>query len=91
MNLTERADINAKAARGEDVSDLVPRGPLPLTLRSRLVEKGTYSWHVPVAMRCLEEFTNLPRVERIGKEITAFLTVKSNSVEPATVTEVRDR
>ncbi len=91
MNLTERADIDAKAARGEDVSDLVPRGPLPLMLRSRLVEKGSYSWHVPVVGKCSEAFSNLPRVERIGKEITAFLTVKSNGMERATVTEVRDR
>jgi hypothetical protein len=60
-----QADIDAKAARGVDTCDLVPHGPLPLTLRSRLVEKGTYSWHVPVATNCLEEFSNLPRVERI--------------------------
>ena len=47
-----QADIDAKAASGDDVSDLEPHGPLPLTLKSRLVEKGTYSWHVPVVVKC---------------------------------------
>jgi hypothetical protein len=86
-----QADIDAKAARGDDVSNLEAHGPLPLTLKSRLVEKGTYSWHVPVAVKCPEEFTNLPRVERIVKEITAFLTVKDNGVERATVPANDDR
>jgi hypothetical protein len=86
-----QADIDAKAARGEDTCDLVPHGPLPLTLRSRLVEKGTYSWHVPVVMKCSEEFTNLPGMARLVKEITAFLTVKDNGVERATTTDSRAR
>ena len=49
-----QADIDAKAAAGDDVSDLQPHGPLPLTLKSRLVEKGTYSWHVPVVVKCCD-------------------------------------
>ena len=51
-----QADIDAKAAKGEDVGDLQPHGPLPLTLKSRLVEKGTYSWHVPVVVKCATPF-----------------------------------
>ena len=42
------ADIARQKAAGNDVDGLEPHGPLPLTLKSRLVEKGTYSWHVPV-------------------------------------------
>lgn len=78
-----QADIDAKAAKGDDVSTLVPHGPLPLTLKSRLVEKGTYSWHVPVVVKCTTPFTKMPPMERIVKEINTFLTVKDNGIERA--------
>ena len=78
-----QADIDAKTAKGEDTSDLQPHGPLPLTLKSRLVEKGTYSWHVPVVVKCATPFEKLPPMERIVKEINAFLTIKDNGVERA--------
>ena len=78
-----QADIDAKAAAGENVSDLKPHGPIPLTLKSRLVEKGTYSWHVPVVVKCDAKFVTLPTSDRIVREITAFLTVKDNGVERA--------
>jgi hypothetical protein len=82
-----QADIDAKAAAGQDVSGLEPHGPLPLTLKSRLVEKGTYSWHVPVVVKCSDPFTNLPKMERIVKEMTAFLAVKDNGIQRAPVAE----
>ena len=78
-----QADIDAKAAAGNDVSDLQPHGPLPITLKSRLVEKGTYSWHVPVVVKCSTPFAKMPPMERIVKEITSFLTIKDNGVERA--------
>jgi hypothetical protein len=78
-----QADIDTKAAHGDDVSEMVPHGPLPLTLNSRLVEKGTYSWHVPVVVKCATPFDKLPPMERIVKEINAFLIVKDNGVERA--------
>ena len=65
------------------MGDLKPHGPIPLTLKSRLVEKGTYSWHVPVVVRCETGFTKLPSHDRFLKEITAFVTVKDNGVERA--------
>jgi hypothetical protein len=80
-----QADIDAKAAAGNDVSNLQPHGPLPLTLKSRLVEKGTYSWHVPVVTKCSTAFTNFPKQDRVNKEIGTFLNVKDNGVERATV------
>ena len=80
-----QADIDTKAAHGDDVSEMVPHGPLPLTLNSRLVEKGTYSWHVPVVVKCSTAFTNFPKQDRVNKEIVTFLTVKDNGVERATV------
>lgn len=69
-----QAQIDAMAERGEDVSNLEPHGPLPATLKSKLVEKGTYSWHVPVVVKCSTPFTKLPRQEKIIAEITRFLT-----------------
>jgi hypothetical protein len=78
-----QADIDAKAAKGEEVGDLQPHGPLPLTLKSRLVEKGTYSWHVPVVVKCATPFDKLPPMARIVREINAFLIVKDNGVERA--------
>ena len=86
-----QADIDAKAAKGDDVSTLVPHGPLPLTLKSRLVEKGTYSWHVPVVNKCTTAFTKIPPMDRIVKEINAFLTVKDNGVERATPAQTAGR
>lgn len=53
-----------------------PHGPKPMTLRSKLVEKGTYSWHVPVAAPCSTPFTEVPSAEEITKQITRFLAVK---------------
>ena len=68
------ADIARRKAAGTDVTGLEPHDALPLTLKSRLVEKGTYSWHNPVVVQCTEPFTKLPTTERILKEITAFVT-----------------
>jgi hypothetical protein len=80
LQLTE-ADIARQKAAGNDVSDLVAHGPLPLTLKSRLVEKGSYSWHVPVVSKCATPFTKLFRMERIIAEITKFVNCKGDGVE----------
>ena len=40
-----------------------------VTLKSRLVEKGSYSWHVPVVVKCSNPFTKLPTSERLNAEI----------------------
>ena len=80
LTLTPGA-IDAMAARGDDVTGLVPHGPLPVLLKSKLVEKGSYSWHVPVALKCDEPFTYVPKLDRIQAEIQKFLTVKDDGVE----------
>jgi hypothetical protein len=77
LPLTEAA-IKAMAEKGDDVTGLVPHGPLPVTLKSKLVEKGSYSWHVPVAVKCSTPFTKLPKPEVIVKEITRFLTIQGD-------------
>jgi hypothetical protein len=80
LPLTQAA-IDAIAARGEDVSNLQAHGPLPLTLKSKLVEKGTYSWHVPVAQRCSTPLTRTPNPDAAIREIQTFLTIQTDGVE----------
>jgi len=75
LPLTE-ADIAAR-----ELSDVEPHGPLPLTLNSRLVEKGTYSWHVPVVVKCSTPFANLPLMAVIVREVEKFVTIKDDGVE----------
>ena len=53
-----------------------PHNALPVTMKSRLVEKGQWSWHVPVAVKCSVPFTSLPTAEVIVEEIKKFLDVK---------------
>ncbi len=86
-----QADIDANVAKGKDVTGLVPHGPLPLTLKSRLLKKGTYSWHLPVVAKCNEPFTNLPGTDEIAKEIAAFLAVIDKSMKRATAADDRAR
>jgi hypothetical protein len=74
-------DIERQKAVGNDVSELKPHGPLPLTLKSRLVEKGTYSWHVPVVTKCGAPIAKLPKIEQIIAEITKFVNCKGDGVE----------
>lgn len=59
-----------------DLVDQTPHGSLPVTLKSRLIERNTYSWHVPVAIKCSVPFTKLPKAEEIAEQISKFLDVK---------------
>ena len=77
LPLTE-GDIARQKAAGNDVSGLAAHGPLPLTLKSRLVEKGTYSWHVPVVVKCGQPFTKLPTMDRIKAEMVKFIECKGD-------------
>lgn len=77
------AQIEAKAAAGEDVTGLEPHGPIPMTMKSKLVEKGKFSWHVPVVLKCSTPFTRLPPVEAVNEEIVKFTTVKDGGTEKA--------
>ena len=85
LPLTE-ADIAAR-----ELSGVEPHGPLPLTLKSRLVEKGTYSWHVPVVVKCSTPFTNLPSMAAIVREIEKFVTIKDDGVEKVSEEETNRR
>ncbi len=76
-----QADIDAKAAAGNDVSGLTPHGPIPVTLKTRFVENRKGSWHVPVVQSCTRPLANLPAQDRVVREIQQFLTPKDNGVE----------
>ena len=75
------ADIARQKAAGNDVTGLQPHDPLTIVLKSRLVEKGTYSWHVPVVIKATEQFTKWPKKERLFAEITKFVNCKGDGVE----------
>jgi len=64
-------DANPNAA-----PDQQPHNAMPVTMKSRLVEKGQWSWHVPVAVKCSTPFSTLPSATVIVEEITKFLDVK---------------
>ena len=73
--------IARQKTAGNDVTGLDAHGPLPLTLKSRLMEKGTYSWRVPVVVMCCNPFKKMPTADRITKEIRAFINVKDHAGE----------
>ena len=81
-----QADVDAKAAAGNKVDDLVPHGPIPVTLKVKVAENNKGVWHVPVVVICSTPFTGLPSGDVIVREIQKFLTVKDNGVE-----KVRDK
>lgn len=66
-----QSDIDARG-----LTDVEPHGPLPVTLKSRYVEKGSFSWHVPVVQKCSVPFKNEPKPDAVIKEIGKFLTFK---------------
>ncbi len=71
-----QADIDSATARGENTTGMEVHGPLPVTLKSRLV-RSKFSWHVPVAVKCSTPFSNLPPKVEVLAQIDKFLKVKS--------------
>lgn len=84
------ADIARQKAAGNDVSDLEAHGPIAMTLKSKLVEKGSYSWHVPVVMKSARDFP-MPVWERVYAEIVKFIACKGDGVELAKAPEGKRR
>jgi hypothetical protein len=58
-----------------------PHGPLPFTMKIKLVERKRFSWHVPVVVKCSTPFTQLPEMDRIVKEIEKFINPQDSGVE----------
>ena len=59
-----------------NLADQQPHDAMPVTMKSRLVEKGQWSWHVPVAVKCSTPFTKIPPTAVIVEQIVKFLDVK---------------
>jgi len=76
-----QTDIDAKAAAGNNVGDLKPHGPVPVTLKVNVAENRKGTWHVPLIVICSTPFTALPSDSVIRREIDKFLAVKDNGVE----------
>ncbi len=55
-------------------------GPLPMTLKSVLIKKGTYRWHGPVATQCSTQFAQ-PTMDEIIEQATKFANPKESDVE----------
>jgi len=89
MMLTED-DIKRKEEAGKDVSKLTPHGPLPMTLKSRYIEKGSFSWHGPTVFPCSTPI-KLPEEAVVVAEITKFLTAKNGGVEKVADTKKSSR
>ena len=70
------ADVKARALKDEK-----PHGPIPVTLKSRYVEKGDYSWHVFDVSKCSTPFKDVPDIKVIGNEMTKFANPVTSSVE----------
>ncbi|MCX7428971.1 MAG: hypothetical protein NTW96_25515 [Planctomycetia bacterium] len=71
-----QADIDAKAAAGNDVSDLKPHGPIPVTLKVMAAENRKGTWHIPAVAKCSSPFDTLPDMSVIAEKTADFFNVK---------------
>ena len=55
--------------------------PRALTLTSRVIDSGNFSWHGSNITECSTPISNLPPVEEVMKEIMSFLNPKVETVE----------
>ena len=72
--------LSAQQIEARGLKDEKPHGPLAMTLTARLVEKGKYSWHVPVANECTNPFTESLADEEIIDEIIKFITAEADDL-----------
>jgi len=62
-------------------ADTEPHAPLPFTMKTKLVERKHFSWHVPVVLKCSTPFKALPEMAVIVKEIERFINPPADGVE----------
>ena len=48
-------------------------GPLPFTMKNKLVEKKKWKWHAPIVMKCSTPFKRMPSEALVVKEMERFL------------------
>jgi len=73
--------LSAEQIEARGLKDEKPHGPKAMTLTVRHVEKGKWSWHVPVASKCTTPFTKMLPNEKLMEEIIKFCTAKTDEVE----------
>jgi hypothetical protein len=60
--------------------------PVPMTVKSKLIETKKYSWHAPSVSKCSTPFENLPSVDSIMDQIAKFVNPQaSETVEKVEV------
>lgn len=59
------------------------QGPTPVTMKSKFIESGEYTWFGPVTSACSTPFTNLPSMDIIVEQVNRFLNPKTTKVEVA--------
>ena len=75
LPLTEQ-DIEARQMQGVE-----PHGPLPFTMKIKLVERRSFRWHAPIVVKCSTPFTNVPGRDAIVREMERFLNPPDTGVE----------
>jgi hypothetical protein len=72
----------------------VPQPPRAITLGSRVIDSGSYSWHGSTIAECSTPISNLPSIEELQSEINSFQnprTEKAEKVDEAAVSNRRAR
>lgn len=73
------------------VENGAPQPPRAVTLTSKVIEKGNYSWHGPVVSECSTPITGLPDVAVLEQEVKSFLNPKVEKVEKVADEAVANR
>lgn len=78
--------FGTKSSRPEakNLYPFLPTAEKPATaasMKSRYVEKKSWSWHVPVVTKCSTPFAKLPTEAQVVDEIGKFLNPKTDEVE----------
>lgn len=88
-NINKYLPVTPGMIKAEVTKETKVRGPKPCTLRSELVDNGTWTWFIPKPEDCLTPFDKLPTLDELNKEITRFLKPDESEVE--TVDETEDK
>lgn len=77
----DQKKIDALVAAGKESAEkLKAHGPLPVTLKTELIQKA-FSWFVPKVVECSTPFKNVPDAKLVMAEIVKFVTAKGGEQE----------
>jgi hypothetical protein len=69
----------------------VAQPPRAMSLGSRVIDAGSYSWHGSTVAECSTPISNLPSIEELQREINSFLNPKTERVEKVEEVAVANR